>query len=65
MTLIGIYEIESDTLAHLVNTIEEGAKWIGAGVTTLYDALHRDGVMNARGYYLERVAIDEDEEETK
>ena len=63
--VIGIYEIETDLLAHMVDTIEEGARWLGAGVTTLYDALHRDGVMNARGYYLERVTIDEDEEESK
>jgi len=38
ITVIGIYEIEFDTLAHLVNTIEEAASWIGCGVTTLYDA---------------------------
>jgi hypothetical protein len=59
-TVIGIYEIEFDTLAHIVNTIEEAASWIGCGVTTLYDALHRGGVMEARGYYIERVTIEED-----
>lgn len=59
-TYIGIYNIENDLIENLVNTIEEAAQFIGAGVTTLYDALHRDGVMNARGYYLERVTIEEE-----
>lgn len=59
-TIIGIYDKETDTLAHLVETIEEAARWIGSGVTTLYDALHRGGVMEARGYYIERVNIEED-----
>lgn len=60
---IGIYEIETDLIAHIVDTIQEGAEWIGCGVTTLYDSLHRNGLMNARGYYLERVSIDENTED--
>lgn len=59
---IGIYNKESDLIEHLVTTIQEAAAWIECGVTTLYDSLHRDGVMNAKGYYIERVTIQEDEE---
>lgn len=61
--VIGIYEIETDLIAHIVDTIQEGAEWIGCGVTTLYDSLHRNGFMNAKGYYLERVSIDENTED--
>ncbi len=60
-TIIGIYEKETETLAHIVDTIEEAARWIGCGVTTLYDAMHRTGEMGARGYFLERVSINESE----
>lgn len=64
---IGIYELENDLIVNLVNTIQDAADWIGCGVTTLYDSLHREGLMNARGYYLERVNISdlENEEVTK
>lgn len=60
---IGIYNMQDDLIENLVTTIQEAAEWIGCGVTTLYDALHRDGVMNAKGYYIERVTIQEDENE--
>jgi hypothetical protein len=60
-TVIGIYDKETETLAHIVDTIEEAARWIGSGVTTLYDALHRGGLMEARGYFLERVLLNESE----
>ena len=62
-TVIGIYETQTDLIAHIVDTIQEGAEWIGCGVTTLYDSLHRDGTMNAKGYYLERVTINENTED--
>lgn len=58
---IGIYNKESDLIEHLVLTIQEAAAWIECGVSTLYDSLHRDGVMNAKGYYIERVTIEEEE----
>lgn len=61
--VIGIYELKTDLIAHIVDTIQEGAEWIGCGVTTLYDSLHRDGMMNAKGYYLERVLINENMED--
>ena len=52
--IIGIYEnTETETLCHMVDTIEQASKWIGCGVTTLYDSLHRDGFMNARGFKIE------------
>jgi hypothetical protein len=60
--IIGIYENnESETLAHIVETIEQASRWIGCGMTTLYDALHRDGFMNAKGYKLEIIELNEEE----
>jgi hypothetical protein len=60
--IIGIYENnESETLAHIVETVEQASKWIGCGVTTLYDALHREGVMNAKGYKLEIIELNEED----
>jgi hypothetical protein len=60
--IIGIYENnESETLAHIVETIEQASRWIGCGVTTLYDALHREGVMNAKGYKLEIIELNEED----
>lgn len=62
--IIGIYENDStELLVHIVATIEEASKWIGCGVTTLYDSLHRDGFMNARGYKLELLDPEDLEDE--
>lgn len=61
--IIGIYEnTEAETLAHVVDTIEQASKWIGCGITTLYDSLHRDGFMNARGFKIE-IITEEDLEQ--
>lgn len=59
-TIIGIYDIDTELLAHLVDTIEEACEWIQCGSSTLYDSLHREGVMKARGYTVERVTITEE-----
>jgi len=58
--LIAIYENDNmELLVHIVETIEEASRWIGCGVTTLYDSLHRDGFMNARGYKLELLQLED------
>lgn len=54
--LIGIYDNEG-LLVNITETIEHAAKWIGTGTSTLYDNLHRLGVMKAKGYTVERVEI--------
>lgn len=59
--LIGIYDDESTLLVNITETIEEAAKWIGTGTSTLYDNLHRLGVMKAKGFTVERVAIAEED----
>ena len=60
--LIGIYTNDrAETLCHIVKTIAEASKFIGCGVSTLYDSLHRDGFMNARGYKIELLNLEEEE----
>jgi len=54
--LIGIYD-EEGLLVNITETIEHAAQWIGTGTSTLYDNLHRLGVMKAKGYTVERVEI--------
>ena len=59
-SFIAIYEDGgAENLAHVVNTIEEAAAWIGCHVQALYKALQLSGVMNAKGYYIERIREDE------
>lgn len=58
--LIGIYDDESTLLVNITETIEEAAQWIGTGTSTLYDNLHRLGVMKAKGFTVERVDISDE-----
>ena len=54
--MIGIYEdTKEQTLAHIVNTIEEAAKWIGCTRQALYKSLQLHGVMKAHGYSIELI----------
>ena len=55
--MIGIYQESTETLAHLVESIEEASKWIGCSRQALYEALHLFGVMKAKGYIVERVQL--------
>jgi hypothetical protein len=58
---VGIYEDnETETLAHIVNTITEASKWIGCTIDTLYKAQHLGGVMRAKGYKLELIKNEEE-----
>ena len=63
MRLIGIYNNdEAGTLAHVVNSISEASRWIGCTVDAFYKSLQATGAMTARGYTLELIEVDEDEE---
>jgi len=58
--LIGIYEdTETETLAHIVDTITMASKWIGCTLDTLYKAQHLGGVMRAKGYKIELIKNEE------
>ena len=60
--LVGIYtQDDSGTLAHIVETIAEAARWIGVTVDTLYKSRHLHGVMQSRGYRLELIDAEEPE----
>lgn len=55
---IAIYEDnESESLAHVVDSIVEAAAWVGCSVQAFYDSFHRTGRMQARGYFLEPVIL--------
>lgn len=63
MRLIGIYnQDEAGTLAHIVKSISEASRWIGVSVDAFYKSLQATGVMQARGFTLELIEDDEDEE---
>lgn len=57
-SFIAIYELnESESLVHIVDTLEEASKWIGCTVDTFYKSLHLNGRMVAKGYTVERVKL--------
>lgn len=61
MKLVGIYKNdESESLVNLVNTIEEGALWIGVTPQALYKNHKIHGFMGALGFKLELIDIDEE-----
>lgn len=61
--IIGIYTDDApETLAHLVDTLSDAARWIGCSLQALYKAQHLDGYMHARRYKLELI---NEPEETK
>ena len=63
-SFIGIYEkSESECLLHIVSSIEEASTWIGCTSRALYYSLHVDGVMNYGEFIVERINIEEGEEE--
>jgi len=63
MRLIGVYlDNEDELLVNLVNTIEEGALWIGVSPQALYKNHKIHGVMGANGFKLEIINIEEDDD---
>lgn len=63
MRLIGIYnQDEAGTLAHIVTSISEASRWVGCSVDAFYKSLQATGSMQARGFTLELIEDDEDEE---
>ena len=54
--VIGIYNNDQAlTLAHIVDTLEQASAWIGCSRQALYESLHLQGVMKAKGYIVERI----------
>ena len=49
------YNNDTQTLAHIVDTLERAAAWIGCGRDTLYKSLHLNGIMKAKGFIVERI----------
>ena len=63
MRFVGIYnQDEAGTLAHVVASISEASRWVGCSVDAFYKSLQATGSMQARGYTLELIEDDEDEE---
>lgn len=63
MRLIAIYkDDESETLSHIVSTMEEASEWIGVSRRALYYSLHVNGVMKARGYFIGFLNLEEDDQ---
>jgi len=63
MRLVGIYDDnDSGVLVHIVETIQEAAEWLRVSPQALYKSLKVSGSMNYRGYTLELVNIDDQEE---
>lgn len=53
---VGIYtNDEHETLAHVVDTIEDASRWIGVTVDALYKSKHLHDFMNAKGYKIELI----------
>lgn len=53
---VGIYtNDEHETLSHIVETIEDAARWIGVTVDALYKSKHLHGFMNSKGYKIELI----------
>jgi len=60
--LIAIYEdTKAQTLAHIVETIDDAAEWIGVTRQALYKSLHLHNIMKARGYIVELIREEDDE----
>jgi len=58
--VIGIYEEGgAGLLAHVVETIEEAASWLGVSRQALYKSFKLYQVMKARGYTLELINLEE------
>jgi len=54
--MIAIYNNDHDqTLAHVCNTLESAAAWIGCTVQALYKSMHLTGVMSAKGFIIEKI----------
>jgi len=64
MRTIGIYhDDEVGTLAHIVDTLEQASKWLGVSRRALYYSLKINGVMRAKGFTVELIP-EEIQEET-
>ena len=54
--MIGIYNNDATlTLANIVDTLEQAAAWIGCSRQALYESLHLQGVMKAKGFIVEKI----------
>lgn len=54
--MIAIYNDDvALTLAHIVDTLDDASKWIGCSRSALYQSLHLNGVMRAKGFIVERI----------
>lgn len=55
-SFIAIYhDNESETLAHIVDTLQEASEWIGCTVDALFKSLHLNGKMVVKNYIVERI----------
>jgi Leu/Phe-tRNA-protein transferase len=54
--MIAIYNNDhAETLAHVCDTLESAATWIGCTVQALYKSMHLQGVMSAKGFTIEKI----------